>query len=155
MTHRLGLVSDTHGLVRPQLHVLLAGVEAILHAGDVGDPAVLHELALIAPVFAVRGNVDDPWDPNLPATLVHRIDGLAIRVTHGDEMGRPKPPALAARYPEDVIVYGHTHQALVARVAGRLVVNPGSAGPKRFRLLPSVARLTIEDGRAEVEMLTL
>ena len=155
MTHLLGLVSDTHGLVRPQLHALLAGVEAILHAGDVGDPAVLHELAAIAPVFAVRGNVDDPWDPNLAPTLVHEAGGLAIRVTHGDELGSPRPPALAARYPEPVIVYGHTHQALVARVAGRLVVNPGSAGPKRFRLAPSVARLTVEDGRADAVIVAL
>jgi len=151
----IGLVSDTHGLVRPGVHQALAGVELILHAGDVGGDDVLDELALIAPVLAVFGNTDVPGDPRLAAESVHEVDGLRIHVSHGHELGSPTPARLLERYPHDVLVYGHTHRQLVARADDRLVVNPGAAGPRRFDLQPSVARLTIEGGRAEVEIVAL
>lgn len=151
----LGLISDTHGLMRADVHRALAGVSLILHAGDVGGDDVLDELALIAPVLAVYGNTDPPGAPRLERELVHRAGGLAIHVSHGHELGGPTPERLLAAYPHDVLVYGHTHRALVTRADGRLVVNPGAAGPRRFDVVPSVARLTIAAGRADVELVPL
>lgn len=149
----IGLIADTHGQFRPQLTALLAGVQLIVHAGDVGGHAVLEALRSIAPVEAVSGNVDDRHDPALPRHRTLLVGGLTLHVSHGDELGRPRPEALLASYDADVVVYGHTHKALVFRSAdGRLVVNPGAAGPRRFDLRPSVARLTIANGRADVEL---
>ncbi len=151
----IGLISDTHGLVRAGVHEALSGVELILHAGDVGGDAILQELGLIAPVRAVFGNTDVPGDP----ALVERIDlvvgGVHLHVSHGHEVGSPTPAKLAERYDADVVVYGHTHQQLVTRIDGRLFVNPGAAGPRRFNLKPSVGRLTIVGGRAEVDIIDI
>lgn len=151
----IGLVSDTHGLVRADIFSALDGVELILHAGDVGGVDVLAELATIAPVQAVAGNTDPPGAPGLPDSVEREIDGVRIHVSHGHELGRPTPERLLAAYPHDVIIYGHTHRQLITRAGGRLVINPGAAGPRRFSLMPSVARLAIENGRAEVELVTL
>jgi putative phosphoesterase len=151
----IGLVSDTHGLVRPDIFSALDGVEVILHAGDVGGIEVLAELATIAPVYAVAGNTDPPDTPGLSESLEREIDGVRIHVSHGHEVGRPTPERLLAAYPHDVIVYGHTHRQLVTRAGGRLVINPGAAGPRRFSLMPSVGRLSIEGGRSDVELVTL
>lgn len=153
--HVIGLISDTHGLVRPDVHTALAGVELILHAGDVGGDDVLDELEIIAPVLAVWGNTDLPGDPRLTGTIRHTIGGVSIHVSHGHELGTPRPEKLIEEYSADVIVYGHTHRPLVARADGRLVVNPGAAGPRRFDIAPSVARLTIVRGRAECELVPL
>ena len=151
----IGLISDTHGLLRPTVHDALAGVSLILHAGDVGGDEILDELALIAPVLAVYGNTDPPGDPRLAASIERTIGGVTIHVSHGHELGSPTPEKLLERYAADVLVYGHTHRQLVARGDGRLVINPGAAGARRFKLEPSVARLTIADGRAEVELVPL
>ena len=151
----IGLISDTHGLVRADVHRALAGVSLILHAGDVGGDDVLDELALIAPVHAVYGNTDTPGDPRLAEAIERTIGGVSIHVSHGHEVGRPTPEKLLASYAADVVVYGHTHRQLVTRADGRLVVNPGAAGPRRFDLVPSVARLTIGGGKAEVELVEL
>lgn len=153
--HVVGLISDTHGLVRATVHQALAGVELILHAGDVGGDDILDELGLIAPVRAVFGNTDPPGMPRLAPELVETIGGVSIHVSHGHELGSPTPEKLLQRYPHDVLVYGHTHRQRVTRADARLVVNPGAAGPRRFDLVPSVARLTIVDGRAEVEIVAL
>jgi uncharacterized protein len=153
--HVVGLIADTHGLVRPDVFAALAGVELILHAGDVGGDAVLDELGLIAPVAAVGGNTDPPDDPRLAPELVRDVGGVAVHVSHGHEVGAPTPTRLLARYPQAVLVYGHTHRQLVTWVGGRLVINPGAAGPRRFDLEPSVARLTVRDGVAEVEVVAL
>jgi putative phosphoesterase len=150
----IGLVSDTHGLVRNSLFGALAGVSRILHAGDVGGRDVLDALAAIAPVEAVYGNVD-PVDGRLPQHVHLDVGGLSIHVTHGHELGVPAPPKLLARYSADILVYGHTHRALVYRDGARLVVNPGAAGPKRFDVKPSVAILRIAGGRSEVEIVSL
>ena len=155
VTHVVGLISDTHGMLRPEVHGALAGVELILHAGDVGGEAILDELALIAPVVAVYGNTDYPGDPRLAASIDRDIGGVSIHVSHGHELGSPTPEKLLERYPADVIVYGHTHKQLVVRAAGRLVVNPGAAGARRFKLEPSVARLTIAGGTADVQLVSL
>lgn len=154
-SHVIGLVSDTHGLVRPELYDALAGVELILHAGDVGGDEILDELATIAPVEAVYGNTDAPGRPRLAQAIVRTVDGVQIHVSHGHELGSPTPARLLAAYSADVLVYGHTHRALITRVDDRLVVNPGAAGPRRFDIEPSVARLTIESGAAEVEIVSL
>jgi len=150
------LISDTHGLVRAEVHSALAGVELILHAGDVGGDAILEELALIAPVQAVFGNTDAPGDPRLAQSIEFTIDGVRIHVSHGHEVGSPTPEKLLDAYDADVIVYGHTHRQLVARGEdGRLVVNPGAAGARRFKLAPSIGILTVQDGGAEVEIMEL
>jgi uncharacterized protein len=152
----IGLISDTHGLVRPSVHDALEGVELIFHAGDVGDDDILDELATIAPVLAVQGNTDPPGNPRTPLFLDRTIGALAVHVSHGHEMGSPAPEKLLLAYPAaDVIVYGHTHRQLVTRADGRLVVNPGAAGPRRFDLKPSVARLTIDHQLAEIEIIEL
>jgi putative phosphoesterase len=150
----IGLVSDTHGLIRDRLVEALAGVSQILHAGDVGGRPVLDALARIAPVLAVCGNID-PFDGLLPDRIATEIGGLSIHVSHGHEVGRPTPAKLLARYTADILVYGHTHVALVERSGPRLVVNPGAAGPRRFDVQPSIARLTIADGHADVEIVRL
>lgn len=152
----IGLISDTHGLVRPQVFDALQGVSQILHAGDVGPADVLAELAAIAPIRAVYGNTDAPGRPDLAERIEEVIDGVRIVVTHGHELGSPTPPKLVGAYPSaDVIVYGHTHQQLVTKAARRVVVNPGAAGPRRFRLQPCVAKLYIWQGQADVELVPL
>ena len=152
----IGLVSDTHGMVRPRLHEVLAGVEVILHAGDVGGDDVLEELALIAPVRAVWGNTDPPGTPGLAGSIVHTVNGVSIHVSHGHELGSPTPAKLLATYPHEVLVYGHTHRQLVTRADGRLVVNPGAAGARRFDLQPSCGRLLVRGpGDWDVEIVEL
>jgi uncharacterized protein len=150
----IGLISDTHGLVRASVFDALAGVAYILHAGDVGD-GVLAELEVIAPVRAVYGNTDPPGEPRLERSIALDVGGVSVHVSHGHELGQPTPAKLAATYDADVIVYGHTHRQLVTRVGERLVVNPGAAGPRRFDLVPSVARLTIGAAGPLVELVPL
>lgn len=152
----IGLISDTHGRVRPQLSEAFAGVGCIVHAGDVGDHAVLRALAAIAPVEAVSGNVDDRHDPSLPRSRSLPVGGLTLHVSHGDELGSPTPDALLARYTSDILVYGHTHRALLFRAPnGRVVINPGAAGPARFNLKPSVAILAVHDRNVDVQFIDL
>jgi putative phosphoesterase len=152
----VGLISDTHGLLRPQVAGLFAGVNLIVHAGDVGSASVLTALREIAPVEAVSGNVDDRHDPILRLQRSIPVAGLTLHVSHGDELGRPTAEKLLARYDADIVVFGHTHRQVSVRDRlGRLAINPGAAGPKRFAIQPSVARLTIIDGHAEVEFLAI
>jgi len=152
---RIGLIADTHGLLRPDVAKALAGVDRILHAGDVGGPAVLEGLARIAPVDAVFGNVDDEHDPSLTASRTLAAGGLTIHLSHGHELGRPTPQRALSRYDEAIVIFGHTHKAVVLREGSRLAINPGAAGPRRFDLQPSVGLLTIAGGRADVEIIAL
>jgi putative phosphoesterase len=151
----IGLISDTHGLVRPEVHEALAGVELILHAGDVGGAAILDELALIAPVRAVFGNTDALWEPGLVQAIDETFEGVRVHVSHGHEVGKVTPANLAAAYDADVIVYGHTHIQKISRLGTQLIVNPGAAGPRRFKLEPSVALLTLGNGASTVEIVPL
>jgi putative phosphoesterase len=156
----IGLISDTHGLLRPEVFTALAGVREILHAGDVGTLPdggdLLAELTAIAPVRAVYGNTDAPGRPDLAERVDTTIGNIRVVVTHGHELGSPTPEALVAAYPHaEVIVYGHTHKPIVTRIGDTLVVNPGAAGPRRFDLTPSVAQLHISRGHAHVEILPL
>lgn len=150
----IGLISDTHGLVRPGVFTALDGVELILHAGDVGG-GVLAELAAIAPVEAVLGNTDPPGDPDLSDSIERAFDGVRVHVSHGHELGSPRPQALLDAYDADVIVYGHTHRQLVHQHGHRWVVNPGAAGPRRFALPASVGILRLDRGAVRVEIVAL
>jgi putative phosphoesterase len=152
----IGLLSDTHGLVRPEVFDALAGVDLILHAGDVGPPEVLIELAAIAPVRAVWGNTDAPGRPDLVERIDEMFEQVRVVVTHGHEIGAPNPPRLVSAYMHaDVIVYGHTHQQLITRAARRTVINPGAAGARRFKLQPSVAKLYINARQVDAELIQL
>ena len=153
--HTIGLISDTHGLLRPDVFTALAGVDLILHAGDVGGDEILDELATIAPVYAVHGNTDPVGHPRLEGRIERAFGGVTVHVSHGHELGGPTPAKLLAAYPADVIIYGHTHKPLISRHDSRLVVNPGAAGARRFNLLPTVALLRIHDGRADAELISL
>ncbi len=155
MSHVIGLIADTHGLLRPEAVAALEGVELILHAGDVGSRDVLVELGLVAPVLAVYGNVDDPFTPELDEQRYVDVGGWSLLVTHGHLLRRLSPDALLRQYDAQVVIYGHTHRALVHRAGGRLVVNPGAAGPRRFDIVPSVARLTLTPHEADVEIIPL
>ena len=142
----VGVISDTHGLLRPEVAAAFADVALILHAGDVGGPSVLAALSAMAPVEAVFGNVDDAHDPSLARERVVTVGGVTIHVSHGHELGRPTAELLLARYRGDVVIFGHTHKAVVVRDGERVAFNPGAAGPRRFELKASVARLTITAG---------
>ncbi len=150
----IGLIADTHGLVRPGVFAAFDGVNQILHAGDVGE-GVLDELRTIAPVTAVFGNTDAPDDPALVAYVDREFEGVRLHVSHGHELGSPQPERLLAAYDADVIGYGHTHRQLVVQSGARWVVNPGAAGARRFNLPASVARLTIARGQIQVELVDL
>jgi putative phosphoesterase len=153
--HVVGLISDTHGLVRPEIARVFDGVSRILHAGDVGGRAVLRALEAIAPVDAVFGNVDDADDPALARERVVTIDGVTIHVSHGHELGGPTPELVLARYAGDIVMFGHTHRAILTRTNGRIAVNPGAAGPRRFDIQPSVALLTIDGGTPGIRIISL
>lgn len=155
MARLIGLISDTHGMMRPDVFTALAGVELILHAGDVGGDDILDELQAIAPVHAVSGNTDPPGHPRLLDRIEREIDGVRVHVSHGHELGSPTPAKLLAAYAAQVIVYGHTHRGLIERHGDRVVVNPGAAGARRFNLLPSVGLLRIDAGRIDVELVSL
>jgi putative phosphoesterase len=146
---RLGVIADTHGLLRPEVFEVFAGVDQILHAGDVGPPDLLDELATLAPVTAVYGNTDG-WElrRRLPQVATVELDGFTIVVTHGDQFGSPTPENLQAAHPEaEIIVYGHTHRPLLTLVDVVVtVMNPGGAGPRRFGLPASVGILELEPG---------
>jgi putative phosphoesterase len=152
---RVGLISDTHNMLRPQVFDVFAGVDLILHAGDVGDDDILDELETIAPVYAVRGNTDRIDNPRLPESRELLINGtLRVHVSHGHEVGA-KPITLVAAYGDaNVILYGHTHRELITDREGVLVVNPGAAGARRFDLMPCVAIMTVA-GTPSIELFRL
>jgi uncharacterized protein len=146
---RLGVIADTHGLLRPEVFDAFARVDHILHAGDVGPPELLTELEALAPVTAVYGNTDGTeLRRRLPQVATLRLDGFDIVVTHGDQFGSPTPEALNAAYPDaEIIVFGHTHRPLLTLVDMVVtVINPGGAGARRFSLPPSVGILELEAG---------
>jgi len=149
---RIGIISDTHGLLRPEAQRALLGVQLIIHAGDVGAPEILTELKLTAPVFAVRGNVDtQPWARALPPTVVVETAGLHLYVLHNLEDLRLKPQAAGI----DVVISGHTHEPRERHEAGILYLNPGSAGPRRFRLPVTLALLELAKKPWKVEFVEL
>ncbi len=148
----LGVISDTHGLLRPQAIEALRDSDRILHAGDVGAPEILEALAEIAPVTAIRGNVDTgQWARALPATEVVELGGVSIYMLHDLRQLDLKPEAAGFR----VVVYGHSHQPKIEEKKGALYFNPGSAGPRRFSLPVSMGKLTIDAGKIRAELVEL
>jgi putative phosphoesterase len=149
---RIGLISDTHGLLRPQALVFLRGCDHILHAGDIGDPAILAALAQIAPVTAVRGNNDHgDWADALPLSADVVFDGIRVHLLHDLAALAIDPHAEGAA----VVVSGHSHRASIARRDGVLHVNPGSAGRRRFRLPIALGELAIDGGDAMARIVEL
>jgi putative phosphoesterase len=146
---RVGIISDTHGLLRAEVHEIFSRVDHILHAGDVGDPEILDELRAIAPLTAVYGNTDG-WELRgvLPAVAEVEIDGFRIVVTHGDALDSASPEALKEAWPDaDVMIFGHTHQPVIRDFPDfSVALNPGSAGPRRFNCPVTVAIMETEPG---------
>jgi len=151
-TTTIGVISDTHGLLRPETLAALQGSDNIIHAGDVGDPAILDMLAEIAPVTAVRGNVDHgAWANTIPTTNVLEVAKVSIYVLHNLRDLDLKPEA--AKF--SAVVYGHSHVPEQEEKKGVLYFNPGSAGPRRFRLPVSVGRLLVINGKLRSEIVDL
>jgi uncharacterized protein len=151
-THTIGVISDTHGLLRPEALAVLLGSDYIIHAGDIGDPAIREKLAEIAPVTAIRGNVDrEAWTKKIPSTNLLEIGGISIYVLHNLAELDLKPEAAGF----DVVVYGHSHVPKQQTKNGVLYFNPGSAGPRRFRLPVTVGRLLLKNGQVSAEFVQI
>ena len=148
----VGVISDTHALLRPEALEALRGSEHIIHAGDVGAPEILEKLASIAPVTAIRGNVDKgSWARRLPETEVVEIGGVSIYVLHDVAKLDLKPEAADF----NVVVYGHSHVPKQETRHGVLYFNPGSAGPRRFKLPVTIGKLTISEGKVRGEIIPI
>jgi len=140
-TGRVGVISDTHGLVRPEAIQALKGSELILHAGDIGKPEVLTSLASVAPVIAIRGNNDrEVWAKKLPDILRLRVNGFGVYVIHNVNELEVDPATAGFR----AVISGHSHKPSITNLDGVIFLNPGSAGPRRFKLPVVVARLTVQ-----------
>lgn len=153
---RIGLISDTHGLLRPEALAYLAGADHIVHGGDIGGPEILERLAALAPLTVVRGNNDTaPWARALPETARLDIGGVSLLAIHDvKDLARHvdgDPAALGVR----VIVSGHSHKPACSERGGVLYVNPGSAGRRRFSLPIAAGELLVEEGRVRVRLATL
>jgi putative phosphoesterase len=148
----IGVISDTHGLLRPEAVRALAGSRYIVHGGDVGPESILFALERIAPVTVVRGNTDtDAWARRMPLTNMLEAAGARVYVVHDIEHLDIDPVAAEVA----AVVYGHSHRPALERRGGVLFLNPGAAGPRRFTLPVTVARLTLAQGRAEAEIIEI
>jgi putative phosphoesterase len=150
MTTIVGVISDTHGLVRPEAIAVLRTCDTIVHAGDIGSPEVLEELGQIAPLTAIRGNVD-LWATKLPDTDIVEIDGRRLYLLHDVNALAVDPVSEGL----DVVISGHSHKPRISEANGVLYLNPGSAGPRRFTLPVALALLTISDERLEAKIVEL
>ena len=149
---RIALISDTHNLLRPEALAFLAGSDHIVHGGDIGGPAILEQLAAIAPLSVVRGNNDmAPWAAGIPVSLTVRLGGVAIHAVHDIADLHLGAEEADVR----VVVSGHSHKPSMVERDGVLFINPGSAGPRRFSLPISVAELLIDDGQVTPRLVTL
>ncbi len=149
---KIGLIADTHGLLRPQALAALQGVDHLIHAGDIGGPQILAELERIAPLSVVRGNNDsDAWADAIPESLTLRFGAISLYVLHDLKKLAIDPKAEGI----DVAIAGHSHKPLHDERDGVLYLNPGSAGPRRFKLPISVALLRIDGDTVRFELITL
>ena len=149
---RIGVISDTHGLLRPEALAALRGVDRILHAGDIGNPEILERLRNLAPVPAIRGNVDNgPWAASLSETEVFEVGGVSIFMLHNLGQLDLKPEAAGFR----IVICGHSHQPKSEKKNGVLYFNPGSAGPRRFQLPVSIGMLEISAGNVQPRLVEL
>jgi putative phosphoesterase len=150
--HLIGVISDTHGLLRPEAVKALEGVELIIHAGDIGNPRILRQLERLAPVHAVRGNTDrGDWATNLPHTRVVEVGGVHLYVLH-ELFTLDLDPAAAGI---NAVIFGHSHEPHMERQNGVLFLNPGSAGPRRFTLPVTLARLLVQRDSLQAELVEL
>lgn len=151
VTHRIAVLSDTHGLLRPEVKEILKGCEVILHGGDINSQKILDELKEISPVYVVRGNNDKEWAERLPAELEISLFGLHIYMVHNKKQRKEK------RNGVDLFIYGHSHKYEEKKEEGMFFLNPGSCGPRRFRQPVTLAVLTIEEdtGAFQVEKIDL
>lgn len=151
-SHVIGLISDTHGLIRPQALETLRGVDLIIHAGDIGRPEVVSALKAIAPVLVVKGNIDrEAWANRFSATKLVKFGNIKIFVIHNlKELGADP---VARGY--QAVISGHSHKPSISTRGGVLFVNPGSAGPRRFKLPIALGKLFIENNRATAEIIEL
>jgi uncharacterized protein len=148
----VGVISDTHGLLRPEAVAALQGADRIIHAGDVGDREILKRLAEIAPVTAIRGNIDkDAWARTLPETEVAEVGGISIYILHDVSKLDLKPEAAGFK----VVIYGHSHVPKQETKNGVLFFNPGSAGPRRFKLPVTVGRIVIKNLQVRAEIVRI
>ena len=148
----IGVISDTHGLLRPEALSALQGSERIIHAGDIGRPEILKRLSEIAPVTAVRGNVDrESWARNIPETNVLEVNGISIYVLHILESLDLKPEFAGI----SAVIYGHSHVPKQETKNGVLYFNPGSAGPRRFKLPVTIGKLRLDAGKVRSEIIQL
>jgi uncharacterized protein len=148
----IGVISETHGLLRPEAMNALRGSDYIIHAGDIGNPEILDRLNEIAPVTAVRGNVDrEPWAQKIPQTNVLEVEGLSVYVLHNlDDLDlKPEGAGFAA------VIYGHSHVPKLEKKNGVLYFNPGSAGPRRFRLPVTVGNLRVLGKKLNADIVQL
>jgi putative phosphoesterase len=149
---RVGLISDTHGLLRPQARAFLLGCDYIVHGGDIGEPTILDELAAIAPLIAVRGNNDtEPWAARLPVTEMIRVGNVFVYVIHNLAELDIDPGAAGVR----VVVSGHSHKPMMQERDGILYVNPGSSGPRRFKLPISVGEIIVSGSAVNARLVDL
>jgi len=155
----IGVVSDTHGYLNPRVPELLQGVDHILHAGDIGDGGIIESLAEIAPVTVVRGNNDRTGPESLyPDEVSLELDGFSFYLTHiVKPPKKPGDPAITAykKPAVDIVVYGHSHIAFQQEIDDVLFFNPGAAGKRRFKVVPSIGFLELEDGRVEGRIVPL
>lgn len=150
MSTLIGVISDTHGLVRPEALRCFEGADVIFHGGDIGSAAVLRALERFAPVVAVRGNCDrEEWSKRLPISRIFEVSGRRFLIIHKLPELKTLPKSL------DGVIFGHSHQSKMSVNDGILYLNPGSAGPRRFRLPVTVARINIEDGKLLPEIIEL
>jgi putative phosphoesterase len=149
---RVGLISDTHGLLRPEARAFLLGSDYIVHGGDIGGPKILEELAVIAPLIAVRGNNDtEPWAARLPVTELMRVGNVFVYVIHNLAELDIDPAAAGVR----VVVSGHSHKPMIEERGDVLYVNPGSSGPRRFKLPISVGEITVSGSAVKARIVDL
>ena len=149
----IGVIADTHGLLREEAIAALRGCDRLIHAGDIGKPEILTTLAALAPLDVIRGNNDEtlPWAADLPDVLDLELEGVRIHLLHDRKQLAFDPAACGVK----VVIAGHSHKPLIEMRNAVLYLNPGSAGPRRFSLPISVAYLRLDDGRAEAELVTL
>ncbi|WP_120994903.1 metallophosphoesterase family protein [Stutzerimonas urumqiensis] len=149
----IGVIADTHGLLREEAIAALRGCDRLIHAGDIGKPEILTTLAALAPLDVIRGNNDEtlPWAADLPDVLDLELEGVRIYLLHDRKQLAFDPAARDVQ----VVIAGHSHKPLIETRNAVLYLNPGSAGPRRFSLPISVAYLRLDDGRAEAELVTL
>lgn len=149
MAKKIGIISDTHGLLRPEVMEILKTCDCIFHGGDINKPEILDQLRPLASIYAVRGNNDKEWAEGLARTLRFSIEGVEFFMTHN------KKDVVWNLENVQVVIFGHTHKYLEQKIDGRLWLNPGSSGRRRFDQEITMAVMTVEDGKYQIEKIVI